>query len=90
MPAYAPTQWTIDFQSESQLAMYWDEQAFLSQYSEFTTSTTPTERPGKFSLKERADKNMNRVQKKRQPSSEFAVIFLSSSEQGPYHGTESG
>ncbi|KAF9320652.1 hypothetical protein BG003_005401 [Podila horticola] len=45
MPAYAPTQWTIDFQSESQLAMYWDEQAFLSQYSEFTTSTTPTERP---------------------------------------------
>ncbi|KAG0030450.1 hypothetical protein BGZ81_002679 [Podila clonocystis] len=44
MPAYAPTQWTIDFQSESQLAMYWDEQAFLSQYSELTTSTTPTER----------------------------------------------
>ncbi|KAG0034275.1 hypothetical protein BGZ82_005791 [Podila clonocystis] len=44
MPAYAPTQWTIDFQSESQLAMYWDEQAFVSQYSELTTSTTPTER----------------------------------------------
>ncbi|KAG0095810.1 hypothetical protein BGZ93_005417 [Podila epicladia] len=44
MPAYAPTQWTIDFQSESQLAMYWDEQAFLSQYSELTPSIAPTGR----------------------------------------------
>ncbi|KAF9216943.1 hypothetical protein BGZ59_007213 [Podila verticillata] len=44
IPAYAPTQWTIDFQSESQLAMYWDEQAFLSQYSELA-SGIPPERP---------------------------------------------
>ncbi|GJJ78460.1 RNA-binding protein 5/10 [Entomortierella parvispora] len=32
IPAYAPTKWTIDFANESQLAIYWDEQAFLSVY----------------------------------------------------------
>ena len=34
IPAYAPTQWTIDFGAEGhQLAIYWDEQAFLSVYA---------------------------------------------------------
>ncbi|KAF9911047.1 hypothetical protein EC991_004919 [Linnemannia zychae] len=33
IPAYAPTQWTIDYGSEGQLAIYWDEQAFLSVYA---------------------------------------------------------
>ncbi|KAG0220067.1 hypothetical protein BGX33_009619 [Mortierella sp. NVP41] len=33
IPAYAPTQWTIDFGSEGQLAIYWDEQAYLSVYA---------------------------------------------------------
>lgn len=33
IPAYAPTQWTIDYGSEGQLAIYWDEQAFLSIYT---------------------------------------------------------
>ncbi|KAG0287527.1 hypothetical protein BGZ96_008550 [Linnemannia gamsii] len=32
-PAYAPTQWTIDYGSEGQLAIYWDEQAYLSVYT---------------------------------------------------------
>ncbi|KAF9151066.1 hypothetical protein BG015_007118 [Linnemannia schmuckeri] len=34
IPAYAPTQWTIDYGSEGQLAIYWDEQAFLSVYTD--------------------------------------------------------
>ncbi|KAF9954927.1 hypothetical protein BGZ72_004155 [Mortierella alpina] len=34
IPAYAPTQWTIAYGSEGQLAIYWDEQAFLSVYSD--------------------------------------------------------
>ncbi|KAF9921433.1 hypothetical protein FBU30_008510 [Linnemannia zychae] len=34
IPAYAPTQWTIDYGLEGQLAIYWDEQAFLSIYTD--------------------------------------------------------
>ncbi|KAF9981422.1 hypothetical protein BGZ75_007304 [Mortierella antarctica] len=34
IPAYAPTQWTVAYGSEGQLAIYWDEQAFLSVYSD--------------------------------------------------------
>lgn len=33
IPAYAPTQWTIDYGSDGQLAIYWDEQAYLSVYT---------------------------------------------------------
>lgn len=33
IPVYAPTQWTIDYGSEGQLAIYWDEQAYLSVYT---------------------------------------------------------
>ncbi|KAF9141515.1 hypothetical protein BGX30_004638 [Mortierella sp. GBA39] len=43
IPAYAPTQWTIDYGSEGQLAIYWDEQAFLSVYaSPSSASRVPT------------------------------------------------
>ncbi|KAF9432894.1 hypothetical protein BGZ76_010176 [Entomortierella beljakovae] len=38
IPAYAPTQWTISLGSESKLAIYWDEQAFLSVYSDPSTA----------------------------------------------------
>lgn len=42
IPAYAPTKWTIDFANESQLAIYWDEQAFLSVYVDPSSkSSTP-------------------------------------------------
>ncbi|KAG0048262.1 hypothetical protein BGZ83_006769 [Gryganskiella cystojenkinii] len=34
IPAYAPTKWTLDFANECELALYWDEQAFLSIYEE--------------------------------------------------------
>lgn|SRR5690349_7516745 len=43
IPAYAPTQWTIDYGFDGQLAIYWDEQAFLSVYtSPSAASRTPT------------------------------------------------
>ncbi|KAF9185671.1 hypothetical protein BGZ51_002501 [Haplosporangium sp. Z 767] len=32
IPAYAPTAWTISLGHEDQLAIYWDEQAYLSPY----------------------------------------------------------
>ncbi|KAG0256239.1 hypothetical protein BG011_004660 [Mortierella polycephala] len=32
IPAYAPTAWTISLGHEGQLAIYWDEQAYLSPY----------------------------------------------------------
>ncbi|KAF9964831.1 hypothetical protein BGZ70_005843 [Mortierella alpina] len=38
IPAYAPTQWTVAYGNEGQLAIYWDEQAFLSVYSDPTAA----------------------------------------------------
>ncbi|KAF9114585.1 hypothetical protein BGX27_010468 [Mortierella sp. AM989] len=34
IPAYAQTQWTINLGNEGKLAIYWDEQAFLSVYTD--------------------------------------------------------
>lgn len=51
IPAYAPTQWTIDYGSEGQLAIYWDEQAFLSVYaSPSAVSRAPTASSRKYSI----------------------------------------
>lgn len=38
IPAYAPTQWTITLGGEGKLAIYWDEQAFLSVYTDPSTA----------------------------------------------------
>ncbi|KAK3820416.1 MAG: hypothetical protein J3Q66DRAFT_337113 [Benniella sp.] len=40
IPAYAPTQWTITFGGEGRLAIYWDEQAFLSVYADPSAAAT--------------------------------------------------
>ncbi|KAG0378320.1 hypothetical protein BGX24_004171 [Mortierella sp. AD032] len=45
IPAYAPTQWTIDYGSEGQLAIYWDEQAFLSAYSQPSAASCASNTP---------------------------------------------
>ncbi|KAF9584651.1 hypothetical protein BGW38_005717 [Lunasporangiospora selenospora] len=44
IPAYAPTQWTIPFGGEDKLAIYWDEQAYLSVYTDFSAQTAATQR----------------------------------------------
>ncbi|KAF9995296.1 hypothetical protein BGZ79_011010 [Entomortierella chlamydospora] len=41
IPAYAPTQWTINLGNEGKLAIYWDEQAFLSVYADPSTAAIP-------------------------------------------------
>ncbi|KAG0302064.1 hypothetical protein BGZ98_007814 [Dissophora globulifera] len=38
IPAYAPTQWTVSLGAEDTLAIYWDEQAFLSVYADPSTA----------------------------------------------------
>ncbi|KAG0006553.1 hypothetical protein BGZ65_006745 [Modicella reniformis] len=40
IPAYAPTQWTITLGGEGRLAIYWDEQAFLSVYVDPSVAAT--------------------------------------------------
>ncbi|KAG0244219.1 hypothetical protein B0O80DRAFT_242905 [Mortierella sp. GBAus27b] len=42
IPAYAPTQWTITLGCEGKLAIYWDEQAFLSVYVDPSTVASKT------------------------------------------------
>ncbi|KAG0327878.1 hypothetical protein BGZ99_006683 [Dissophora globulifera] len=38
IPAYAPKQWTVSLGAEDTLAIYWDEQAFLSVYADPSTA----------------------------------------------------
>ncbi|KAF9419309.1 hypothetical protein BGZ94_009446 [Podila epigama] len=60
IPAYAPTRWTIDFRNDSQLALYWDEQAFLSEYSEPTAAdTTKSASPSHTVNKEQTSQQSN-------------------------------
>ncbi|KAF9356497.1 hypothetical protein BGX26_005189 [Mortierella sp. AD094] len=42
IPAYAPTQWTINLGNEGKLAIYWDEQAFLSVYADPSAAAIPS------------------------------------------------
>ncbi|KAG0206189.1 hypothetical protein BGX28_002324 [Mortierella sp. GBA30] len=42
IPAYAPTQWTVPYGGDDKLAIYWDEQAFLSVYVDPSAARPPS------------------------------------------------
>ncbi|KAF9573409.1 hypothetical protein EC968_008591 [Mortierella alpina] len=65
IPAYAPTQWTISYGSEGQLAIYWDEQAFLSVYSD----------PSAAKLSSKAIPDACRSTPKAGPKDELAAFY---------------
>ncbi|KAI7818331.1 hypothetical protein BC939DRAFT_295491 [Gamsiella multidivaricata] len=54
IPAYAPTQWTITLGDEGKLAIYWDEQAFLSVYVNPSAATATASKRAAVYVAEKA------------------------------------